>query len=402
MSFLWTNDTRIRVERQSTGIAAILLLLTGCASQGPLQPPTLHLPALAQKLVAERVGDRVELNWTTSANTTDGVKMKGAMTANICLDSHPSSSALAASPSKGTKKRSKTPAVVSSPSACNAVQHLAVTPGAGKAVVEMSTPLAAGSPHLVAYSVELLNDKGRSAGPSAPVFVAAGAAPPATGALKISPRRESAVVEWQPDSAPAVVELKRTLVATTAGPVSDAPKVKPAASPTPFAPTPKEPPRELVLRPDAAGKDAGGMVDTSVRDGDTYTYVAQRVETLTLAGHSLEMRSAPSPVATLTYHDVFPPKAPTDLVLVPGGGFGEPPSIDLSWDANLENDVVGYNIYRSSGADFVKVNADPVPVPSFSDVHVEPGQQYTYRVTAVDQRKNESAPGASSSEALRK
>jgi hypothetical protein len=282
------------------------------------------------------------------------------------------------------------------------VQNFSVAPGASKVVVELGAPLNAGAPRAVAYSVELLNDRGKSAGPSSPVFIAAGTAPPATGSLKISPRRESAVVEWQPDAAPAVVELKRTLVATSAGPVSDAPKVKQDKSPTPFSPTPKEPPHEVVLRPDAEGKDAGGMVDATVREGDTYTYVAQRVETVTLAGHPLEMRSALSPAATFTYHDVFPPKAPTGLLLVPGGGFGEPPSIDLSWDANFENDVVGYNIYRSSGADFVKQNAEPIAVPSFRDMHAEPGQQYTYRVTAVDQRHNESAPGASATETLRK
>jgi len=64
--------------------------------------------------------------------------------------------------------------------------------------------------------------------------------------------------------------------------------------------------------------------------------------------------------------------------------------------------VLGYNVYRSSGGEFVKVTAEIVPVPSFRDMHAEPGQQYTYRVTAVDQRGNESAPGASATETLRK
>ena len=198
-----------------------------------------------------------------------------------------------------------------------------------------------------------------------------------------------------------VVELKRTLVATPAGPVTDAPKAKKEKSPTPFAASSKEPPRELLLRPDSV-QDAGGTIDTTVRDGDTYTYVAQRVETLTLAGHEVEMRSSPSPVATFTFHDVFPPKPPTGLVLIPGGGFGEPLSIDLSWDANLENDILGYNIYRSSGGEFAKINATPIAVPSYRDLRVEPGQQYSYRVTAVDQRQNESAPGPSATETLRK
>lgn len=149
-------------------------------------------------------------------------------------------------------------------------------------------------------------------------------------------------------------------------------------------------------------KDAGGMIDTSVRDGDTYTYVAQRVQTVSLNGQKFELRSVPSAPVTFTYHDVFPPKAPAGLVLVPGGGFGETPSIDLSWDANYERDILGYNIYRSDGGGFAKINNEPVSVPAFHDTHVEPGHQYTYRVTAVDQRHNESAPGATASETLRK
>jgi len=391
---------------RSSGIAAIALLLTGCASQGPLQPPSLQLPGQAEKLVAERVGERVELTWTTPATTTDGVKIKGAITANVCLDSQPSHTALTAAPPRKPAKHAKKAAAASTTpvaaTACNVVQNLAVTPGASKAGAELGAGLATGSPRVVAYSIELLNAKGKSAGPSAPAFVAAGSAPPAIGALAISARRESAVVEWKPDSVSAVVELKRTLLATASGPVSDKPAAQQTKAPTPFSPAPKEPPREVVLRPDAAPSDAGGMVDATVRDGDTYTYVAQRVETLTLAGHPLEMRSVPSPAATFTFHDVFAPKAPTGLVLVPGGGFGEAPSIDLNWDSNFESNLLGYNVYRSNGANFVKVNAEIVPVPSFRDVHVEPGQQYTYRVTAVDQRRNESAPGTSATETLRK
>ena len=395
------SDGRVRIGQQWLGISTIALLLAGCASQGPLQPPSLNLPQTAQKLVAERIGDHAEISWITSANTTDGVKLKSAISANICLITQLPGNSPPPTASRASKRRSRNPAAVSSPSACNAVQRLAVTPGPGNAVVDLSADLATGTPRPIAYSVELLNGLGRSAGPSAPVFLAAGTGPPATGPLSISARRESAVIEWPADPAPAVVELKRTLVATSAGPVADTPPPKKDKSPAPFAPSTKEP-RELVLRPDGAGKDAGGTIDTTVHDGDTYTYVAQRVETLTLAGHSLEMRSAPSPVATFTYHDVFPPKPPTGLVTIPGGGFGEPPSIDLSWDANLEPDILGYNIYRSSGGDFAKQNEAPIAVPSFRDLHVEPGQQYSYRVTAVDQRQNESAPGASATESLRK
>ncbi len=386
------------VAWRSLASATVALVLTGCASQGPLKPPSLLLPKPAEKLVAERVADHVELAWTTPATTTDGEKVKGAITANVCLDSQPA--ALVAT--KPASKRSKAAPTPVSETPCNSVLHLPITPGASKATVPLSVALSIGSPRAVAYSIELVSMRGKSAGPSAPVFVAAGEAPQAVGLLKVSTRRESAVIEWQPVPSSAWVELRRTLVATPVGPVADAPKVKQEKSLSPFAHTPNQPAKEVVLRADPTPKDAGGLIDPTVREGETYTYVAQRVATVTIAGQKLELRSAPSPAATLTYHDVFPPKPPTGLVLIPGGGFGETPSIDLSWDASFETDLVGYNIYRSSGNGLTKLNPEPVPVPAFHDAHVEAGQQYSYRVTAVDKRQNESAPGTTVSESLRK
>jgi hypothetical protein len=145
------------------------------------------------------------------------------------------------------------------------------------------------------------------------------------------------------------------------------------------------------------------MIDPTVRDGDTYTYIAQRVQTVTLGEHMLELRGAPSVPVTFSFRDTFPPRVPTGLVLVPGGGFGEPASIDLVWDANIEPDLLGYNVYRSQdGGGFERLNAVPLPAPSYRDMQVEPGRRYTYRVTAIDQRRNESAPSAVASESLRK
>jgi hypothetical protein len=382
-----------------------LALETGCASQGPLQPPSLHLPAPAEKLTAERVGDQVLLSWTTPAKTTDGDLVKGPVSANICFDASPSATPLpAAAPKKGRRAR-KPPPVTGAPVAvCHAVANLAVTAGPSHASASLPPDLTSGSASLVAYSIELDNARGRSAGPSAPVYVAAGSAPPAVSALNISPRRENALIQWKPEPGTATMELKRTLIATVDGPVSAAPPAQ-AKAPSPFSPSsPKTPPRELTLRPDIkTAKDPGGISDPGVRDGDTYTYVAQRVETVTLEGHTVELRSVASAPATFAFHDIFPPKPPTGLVLVPGGGFGETPSIDLAWDANFEPDLLGYNVYRGDGdSAFVKINPEPLPTPSYRDLRVEPGRQYTYRVTAVDQRHNESPPSAIASESLRK
>ena len=381
-------------------------LLAGCASQGPLRPPSLQLPNLAESPVAQRVGDHAELAWTTPGTTTDGERIKGAIIANVCLEERPGAPVATVPVVTKTAKRGRktTQLVPAGPMpACASVQHLAVAPGPTKTTLELAPALRTGPAKLVAYRVELSNANGRSAGQSKPVYAAAGAAPAAVEALKVVPRRGSAAVEWNADSEAAVVELHRTLIATAAGPVSDLPKVKQARVGLPFSQPAKDPPREVTLRSESpVATDAGGMLDTGVRDGDTYRYVAHRVRTVTLNGQRLELHSVPSAAITFTFHDVFPPKAPSGLVLVPGGGFGESPSIDLSWDANLDNDIAGYNVYRSESGAFVKINAETVAAPAFRDVHVEPGHTYSYRVTAVDQRRNESAPSVSVNESLRR
>ena len=141
------------------------------------------------------------------------------------------------------------------------------------------------------------------------------------------------------------------------------------------------------------------MVDRGVRDGEVYGYVAQRVQRVVLAGHSLELRGAESAVVTIAYRDVFPPAAPTGLVAVAGGGGGRVPALDLVWDASADDGVTGYVVYRREGGEFKRLAT--VAVPAYRDVGVTPGVAYTYRVTAVDARGNESAASAEISEMVR-
>lgn len=86
--------------------------------------------------------------------------------------------------------------------------------------------------------------------------------------------------------------------------------------------------------------------------------------------------------------DTEAPLAPTNL-----SGTGSPGLITLTWDSNIESDVIGYNIYRSetSGGVFVKLNASALSSTSFVDNSVTPLVNYFYVITAVDTSSNESA-----------
>jgi hypothetical protein len=348
----------------TAGAALGLSLLVGCASPGPPLPPTLNLPQVVEtsKLTAVRVGDEVHLHWTTPTKTTDKLLIAGAVTAVICRDA------------AGAK-------------ACSPVVRVQVAPGASDAVDVLPANLTAGPAGLLAYRVELQNAKGRSAGPSAVVYAASGAAPKVVEELRGRGAKDGAVLEWRPQpEAAEAIELDRTWLDPPAA-TDAAKKSDPLAS--------GKDPVEARLRT-AVAVDAGGTIDATAAIGRTYRYTVQRVRSVTLGGRTLEMRSAPSVAVTVAVKDVFPPGVPTGLVAVPafaGQGDARRPAIDLSWEADVERRVAGYRVYRrDSGGAWVRVGPELVTVAAYRDATVTAGQSYAYRVTAVSDAENESAP----------
>jgi fibronectin type 3 domain-containing protein len=85
------------------------------------------------------------------------------------------------------------------------------------------------------------------------------------------------------------------------------------------------------------------------------------------------------------------PAAPANL-----NGTSGDQEIQLTWDANDEDNLSGYNLYRStssfSGAsDMDPVNgSETIQNPAFTDTNLENGTTYFYRITAVSEEGNES------------
>ncbi|MFH1147276.1 MAG: right-handed parallel beta-helix repeat-containing protein [Pseudomonadota bacterium] len=87
-----------------------------------------------------------------------------------------------------------------------------------------------------------------------------------------------------------------------------------------------------------------------------------------------------TPESKLIIIDVTPPAPPLGL-----GGVQTDFVVNLSWTANMEEDVFGYNLYR----DGIKLNYGVLTQTSYSDLIVS-GKAYKYDITAVDFAKNES------------
>ncbi len=74
--------------------------------------------------------------------------------------------------------------------------------------------------------------------------------------------------------------------------------------------------------------------------------------------------------------ETLPPKPPTGLVAV-----YTRKSIVLTWDEITNQDIKGYNIYRSTGDGYTFIGM--TITPAFTDTNVKPNTSYLYRVTAV-------------------
>ena len=401
------------VRRGLAAVAAALVIActAGCASPGQPHPPSLNLPEVVKDLTAERVGDVVELRWTTPEKTTDHLDVKGPMTAAIC--------------------RVAAGAVASS-GGCVPVTRLPVQPGATHAETALPPALTVDPPVLLAYRVEILNAHGRSAGPSGEAFAASGVAPPAVEQLRVVATADGAMLEWQKKDTTAQVELDRVPVGANGVAVEPASKKTPAkvsskplirkqaagaqtgsgkpggsASTAKLQQTPPAPVEEK-LRTPAELADAGGTIDHTAKMGESYGYRAQRVRSVLLDGHRLELRSVVSGAVTVVMRNTFPPHAPTGLEAVPGGaGVGER-SIDLSWTPNTERDMAGYIVYRQeidakgvAAGTATRLNPTPVAGPAYRDPTAVAGRRYAYFITAIDTAGNESAPSEAVQETVR-
>lgn len=346
---------------QATVLAACIAF-TGCGMPAAPQPPSLNLPQPVSDLNATRTGDEVALAWTMPQRDTSKVLLKSAVTARIC------------------RREGAT-------SPCAHVADVPFAPGAQAAFKETLPPaLAAGPPRPLSYFVELMNNRGRSAGLSNAATVLAGHAPAAVVGLNAEMRKDGVVLRWNPgpeEPYSTEVRLERTLLTQ--------PAKKPAQGPLASRP---EAVKQNLLVP--ASEAQGRAIDKDIRFGNTYEYRAQRIARVTADGNALELDGPFSEPVKIEVQDVFPPAIPEGLAAVatPAANGGAA-AIDLSWQPDAEADVAGYAVYRREAGQgesaWQRVSpAQPVVGPGFHDANVQPGKSYEYAVTAIGLNGKES------------
>jgi hypothetical protein len=104
------------------------------------------------------------------------------------------------------------------------------------------------------------------------------------------------------------------------------------------------------------------------------------------------MDSAASTPVVITWHNAFPPPAPSGLSAAPfaeGGAF----AVDLVWEPVEEPGLKGYVVTRqavdNAGSPLgspERLTPQPVELPAFHDATAKQGVRYRYTVQAVSKK----------------
>ena len=358
------------VKLKSGPCLLALVTLAGCGSPGVPLPPSLELARPVSDLRAVRKGNTVYLTWSVPEGTTDRHNIRHPGPTEVCR-------------ALGTTMHDCGVAVAKIPFAKPPVATKAAPKPQLSYSDQLPTNLQAENPtSTVDYAVRVLNSYGRSAGLSNQVQVPAAPTLPPPADFQAQLTAEGIRLTWKPVTPQTDIPGLRYVYRvyrreagasgeTVAGEVALADEIPPS------------------------------LLDRSFEWEKTYDYRLTVVTVIAQEkGTEQQVEGEDTPSVTVVAHDVFPPTTPTGLQAVFSGP-GQKPFIDLIWAPDTESDLAGYNVYRhEQDSQPVKLNSEPVKAPTFRDTEILPGHQYSYSVSAVDVRGNESPRSEEASETV--
>ena len=371
-------------------VFASAMWLASCGNPRPPEPPSLELPRAVRDLRATRKGEDVSLTWIKPERTTEGETILYLGPTRICrtLNSALKECGTPVGEIPPAAQGTSTPLKQSSKVSLSA--HIAPAPTGTYTDTLPATPNASFGPNAeYTYAVEVLNQAQRSAGLSNQVRVPAVPTlePPANFFTKAT--ASGVLLSWaalplQPPDTDALQHLIRIYR--------------------------REQNSEKDLMIGALPISTTQFLDSSFEWGKTYIYHATVVSIIKTGpcsngGKAAECKTEyvegdDNPDVSLFAHDIFPPATPTGLQVV-FGGFIDHPIMDLVWNPDTDADLAGYNIYRQEHSEgWSKINSELAKTPAYHDSTVEAGKTYTYSVSAVDLRGNQSAQSSSAHETV--
>jgi len=362
-------------------------LFAGCGAPGEPVERKAPTPTAITDLAATQQGDNVILTFTLPKESVEGRELKQPPAIEIFRD-------FQAAPPAGTVPPSA-PAVPKTPTLLLTIPSAMVDQYDTRRQIRYADELKPDdfTRHPGAQAVYIVRTRTSSKKVSAnsnAVSLQVEPAPDQITDLKAEITHQGVVLTWTPPQKTAIgpapsIALYRIFRHEITQP----------AAPNP-APQPTQPSQSQKLSVQIGDCPAPPFRDTQAQFGKTYIYTVRSVAQYP----DLQIESLDSPPITVSPLDTFPPAAPQGLVavLVPAQG-AAPAYLDLSWSISAENDIAGYNIYRSEQetAPGQKQNPDLLRTPAFRDMNTIPGHRYFYTVTAVDRVGNESPASAAAS-----
>lgn len=355
-------------ERLIVAVSAVML--EACATIGPPQPPSLDLPKPPTDLRATRKGSRVNLTWTIPTVTSDRETLRTLGPTLVCRGS----GELNACNTQVGEIRTPIPAGKAGTSAQKPQASYADTL---PPQLESDDPSA-----VITYAVQVLNREGRAAGVSNQVRVPVAHTLPPPRDFQARVAKEGALLSW-------------------IGEVVSAPPVDVKYVYRVYRRAEGSNERGLAGEALAGAETSFTINDASIDWQKTYYYRAEAVTLLRRANNSqVEVEGDDTPEIKVFADDVFPPTVPAELQAVFSGP-GQKAFIDLVWAPVADADLAGYNIYRrEEGTTPVKLNEELIKAPAYRDENVAPQKKYSYSVSAVDVRGNESARSEEATETV--
>jgi hypothetical protein len=267
-------------------MASLLLayvLQVGCGSVGEPLYPALNVPTRIVDLAAVQRGDKIDIRFTVSKLTTEGLVLKQVGSVDLRIGPSPAGGFNANDWANGAQKIDVSP--LPEPGAARAEQP--VQDFVGKELI---------------VGVRLGNTKGRMSDWSNFVALTIDVPLVKPVEVKAEPVPDGVRVTWSEPNLTAFRIFRKTGEQ-------------------------KEP--NLL-----ATSDKPEYVDTSTEYGKTYQYYVQGIHDKT--------ESEVVESNTVTPKDIFPPKVPTGLTASVGIG-----AIELAWTRNTESDFKEYRVFRS-------------------------------------------------------
>jgi stringent starvation protein B len=410
-----------------TAAAALCLLFASCAQTGPPLPPSLELPKPVSDLHAIRKGDRVTLTWSEPTLTTDRQSLRYIGPTLVCR------SLEAEITTCGTPVATLPPPAVPPKHTSSKItpkkteaQKTAAPPPTPQAYLDTLPPnlQQENANAEVTYAVEILNLNARGAGLSDRVHVPAVIALPPPADFMARLTGDGVVLSWtgigEPPPVPSI-EHRYRIYRREVGPGEGSPSNQNSGNERPGNDGSGKKNSSAKSADDKnANKDAiagevpfgepgpAHFTDSGFEWEKTYLYRLTAVTIVRRAESEEQVEGDDTPPVQIFAHDIFPPAVPDGLQAVYSGE-GQKPFIDLIWAPVTNVDLAGYNVFRSeadrsengaSGVKLQKLNSELVKSPSYRDSAVTSGKTYTYAVSAVDVRGNESQRSEPASESV--